>query len=318
MDNRAAPVKDETDSKAAAVNGATANISKEQGNGATGNNKVIQDKGVTTDNNRATQDRDVTDNNRVGKVNRAHIKRIADTATVTDNHLYMANARISIGTVHNDKIITSAGTALSKATGSKGMELHPTRPGKGVMDSRATTSDATGSSRANGVTDSKATTRDATDSKATTRDATDNNKAITSGATGNNKAIINDATGNNKAITSDATDNNKAIISVEMGNRAIISDATDNNKAVSSVQMVKPELATISKEADKGADPKQGLTSAGKAARAVSLKKMIKGLEAVSLALVQNRHMAKKMIKNPTNPLKTTGNNNFKKPNKHG
>jgi hypothetical protein len=44
---------------------------------------------------------------------------------------------------------------------------------------------------------------------------------------------------------------------------------------------------------------------------------MIKG-PAVSPAVAQNHHTAKKMIKNPTNHPKTIENNNFKKPNKHG
>jgi len=302
-DSKAAPDKDETVSKVVPGNGAMANINKAtRVNDATGNNKAVPDKDVTTG-NRVVPDNGVTVNNSVGKVNRAHIKRIAVIVTVTDNHLYTANARISTGMAHNDKTITSAGTALNKVTDNNGMEQHLVRLGKDAKASRATTRDVM-VNRASGAMDNKATTSDAMD-----------NKAITNGAT-DNKATINAVT-DNKATTSGVT-GNKVIISAEMGNsRVIISDAT-GNKATSSVQTGKPEQATTSKELVKGADPKLGLTSVEKAVRVVSRRKTIKDPAAVSLAVVQNHPMVKKMTKNPTNLLKTIGSNNFKKLNKPG
>jgi len=122
-DSKAAPVKDELDSKAAPVNGAMANISKATpDNAATDNiSKAVTGKGVIIV-SRVAPDKDVTANNSVGKVNKAHIKRIMDTATVTDNLHYMANAKISTETVHNDKVITSVVMAPSKVTDNNGME----------------------------------------------------------------------------------------------------------------------------------------------------------------------------------------------------
>ena len=302
MDSKAAQDRDETGNKA--VNGATANLSKvTQDNDAMGNNKAIPGKDVTIG-NRVTLDRDAMANNSVGKVNRAHIKRIVVIVTVTDNHLHKENARISTGMAHNDKTITSVGTAPNKVTDNNGMELHLAKLGKDAKASRATTRDVM-VNRASDATVSKATTRGATDNRAIIRDATDN-KVIFNGETDkvDNKVITNGAT-DNRAIIRDATDN-----------KAIISGAT-GNKAVSSVQMGKPEQVVIRKEAGKVAGPKPELTNVGKAARAAILRKMIKG-PAVSLVVAQNHHTAKKMIKNPTNHPKTIENNNFKKPNKHG